>query len=195
MATLKQTAARQTAARHMATRLMAGSQRPITIESASNMYKPASLRAHLLQHVPGLQPEALHTFVDAGHIESTAAASMSYVYHYTLQSILTDYAGHADAVILPVLTWLRTHQPELFLSTELMAKSFKFEADILSHDTYDFGITLKLSERVSVRTEGRVATVQHHTEPPLEPWAEVDRWELVINQQNMGSWDTPGPNP
>lgn len=195
MSTLKQTAARQTAARHMATRHMAGGDRPTHIESAATMYKPASLRAHLLLQVPGLQAESLHTFVDAGHIEATASTSMSYVYHYSLQAIITDYAGHSDAVILPILTWLRTHQPELFLSTTLMAESFKFEADILSHDTYDFGITLKLSERVSVKTEGRTATVQHHGEPPLEPYADVDSWELVILGETMGSWDTPPANP
>jgi P2 phage tail completion protein R (GpR) len=195
MASLKQTAARQTASRHMATRHMAGGERPTTLESTATMYKPASLRAHLLLQVPGLQAEGLHTFVDAGHIEATASASMSYVYHYTLQTIITDYAGHSDAVILPILTWLRTHQPELFLSTTLMADAFKFEADILSHNTYDFGITLKLSERVSVNTEGRTATVQHHGEPPLEPYADVDRWELFVLGESVGTWDTPPFNP
>lgn len=194
MLRLKQTAARQTAARHMASRLMSGGERPTTIESISKMYKPASLRAHLLLQVPGLQAEALHTFVDAGHIECTASASMSYVYHYSLQTIITDYSGHADAVILPILTWLRMHQPELFLSTTLMADGFKFEADILNHDTYDFGITLKLSERVSVKTDGHQATVQHHGEPQLEPYADVDRWELVILGESKGTWDTPPAN-
>lgn len=144
------------------------------------MYKPASLRAHLLQKVPSLQVEALHTFIDAGHIEATASVSMSYVYHYTLQVIITDYAGHSDAVILPILTWLRTHQPELFLSPTLMADAFKFEADILNHDTYDFGVTLKLSERVSVKTEGTTTTVHHHSEPPLDTETDMLGVNLVI---------------
>lgn len=145
------------------------------------MYKPTSLRAHLLQKVPSLQAEALHTFIDAGHIEATASVSMSYVYHYTLQVIITDYAGHSDAVILPILTWLRTHQPELFLSPTLMADAFKFEADILNHDTYDFGITLKLNERVSVKTEGTTTTVHHHGEPPLDDGAELPICKQVIS--------------
>lgn len=178
----------------MAARLMAGGERPTTIESASKMYKPASLRAHLLQQVPGMQEDALHTFVDSGHIECTASTSMSYVYHYSLQVIVTDYAGHADAVILPILNWLRMHQPELFLSRSLMADGFRFEADILNHETYDFGITLKLSERVSVKTVGKLATVQHHGEPPLEPYADVDRWELFVQGESQGTWDTPPTN-
>lgn len=195
MPLLKQVAARQTAARHMAARHMAGGDRPTTIESAATMYKPASLRAHLLKQVPGLQAETLHTFVDGGHIEATASTSMSYVYHYSMQAIITDYVGHSDAVILPILTWLRTHQPELFLSTTLMADSFKFEADILNHESYDFGITLKLTERVSIKTEGRLAQVQHHGEPPLEPFADVDRWELIVLGESVGVWDTPPHNP
>jgi hypothetical protein len=144
------------------------------------MYKPTSLRAHLLQMVPGLQAEALHTFIDAGHIEATASTSLSYVYHYSLQTIITDYAGQSDAVILPVLVWLRTHQPELFLSPALMADAFKFEADILSHTTYDFGITLKLSERVSVKTEGGTATVQHHREPALDTDDEAPGFQQIV---------------
>ena len=159
------------------------------------MYKLDSLRAHLLAHVPGLQADALHTFVEGGHIESTASQSMSFVYHYKMQVVMTDYSGNADAVMLPVLRWLRTHQPELFLSPALMADAFKFEVDVLNHQAYDLGITLKLSERVSVHTTGSTAQVQHHSEPPLDPYSQVERWQLYVMGELVSEWDSPPPDP
>lgn len=154
------------------------------------MYKPASLRAHLLGQVPGLGPDHLHTFVESGHIVSTAGASQSFEYHYTLQVLLTDYAGHSDAVIIPVLAWLRQHQPELFLSRDLIADSVTFEADVLSHDTYDFGLKLKLSERVTVTQDGNTARVTHHNEPPLDPYEDVKSWELHVRGEKVAQWTT-----
>lgn len=157
------------------------------------MYKLHSLRTHLLTNVVGLQAEALHTFIESGHIESTASTSMSFVYHYKMQVIATDYAGDSDAVILSVLIWLRTHQPELFSSPELMADGFKFEVDVVNHESYDLGITLKLSERVSVKTVDGKPALQHHAEPPLDPYEGVERWEFFVQGESKGVWDTPQP--
>lgn len=159
------------------------------------MYKPASLRAHLLAQVPGLEADHLHTFIDHGHISATAGPSHSFVYHYTLNAILTDYAGHSDAVIIPILTWLRQHQPELLLGSEVLGEAFTFEADILSHETYDLGIKLKLSERVSVTTDAAgTATAQHHGEPPLDPYEGIKHWQLFVLGELVSEWDVP-PTP
>jgi hypothetical protein len=188
---IKQNATQHNAARHMAARHIAGGERPVQLKGTTDMYKPASLRAHLLNNVPGLKPDTLHTFIESGHIEATASTSMSFVYSYTMNVVLTDYSSNADAVIIPTLTWLREHQPELFLSTELMARSFKFEADILSHETYDLGIKLELSERVTVHREGRIVKVQHHGEPPLDPYEDIDSFELYIFGEKVASWTRP----
>ena len=154
------------------------------------MYKLESLRAHLLANVPGLQPEGLHTFAKDGHIQSTAATGMGWVYHFTAEVILTDYAGHADQVVLPLLQWLHRHQPELFLSRELMAESVRFEVDVLNHQAYDFGFTLKLSERVTVQQDGETAKVQHHGEPPLDPYEGIRQWQLFVLGELVQTWKT-----
>lgn len=154
------------------------------------MYKLDSLRAHLLAHVPGLQPDGLHTFAKDGHIQATAATGMGWVYHFTAEAILTDYAGHADLVVLPLLQWLRQHQPELFLSRELMAEALRFEVDVLNHQTYDLGFTLKLSERVTISTEAGTGQIQHHGEPPLEPLADVGRWQFFVCGELVHEWTT-----
>jgi len=157
------------------------------------MYKLHSLRTHLLTNVAGLSAEALHTFIDSGHIESTASASMSFVYHYQMQVIATDYAGDSDAVILAVLIWLRTHQPELFAAPELMAEGFKFEVDLINHESYDLGITLKLSERVSAKNVDGQTLLQHHAEPPLDPYEGVESWEFFVKGESQGVWGPTTP--
>ena len=82
------------------------------------MNKPESLRTHLLAAVPELRhsPDRLLVFIDKGKLLCTAAASLSWEYGYELQIILTDFAGHPDAVMLPLLAWVRTNQSELLVN-------------------------------------------------------------------------------
>ncbi|WP_336873662.1 phage tail protein, partial [Pseudomonas juntendi] len=79
------------------------------------MDKPNSLREHLLAAVPGLKnnPERLVMFINAGKVRCTAAASLSFEYGYTLQIMLTDFAGDPDSVMLPILGWVRVNQSDL----------------------------------------------------------------------------------
>ena len=71
------------------------------------MIKPASLRAHLVAALPDLARDAdrLLVFIDAGSLVSTFQPGLSFEYQYTLNLILTDYAGHPDSVMLPLLGW------------------------------------------------------------------------------------------
>lgn len=154
------------------------------------MYKLQSLRAHLLANVPGLQPDGLHTFAKNGHIQATAATGMGWVYHFTAECILTDFAGHADQVVLPLLQWLHQHQPDLFLSRELMEQALRFEVDVLNHEAYDLGFTLKLTERVTVQQEGDTARVNHHGEPPLAAQESTTNWELFVMGELVDTWKT-----
>ena len=74
------------------------------------MLKPASLREHLTAALPQLRrdPEKLVVFIAGGGLHSTLTQSLSFEYRYTLRLLLLDYAGHADAVMAPLLIWLRT---------------------------------------------------------------------------------------
>ena len=134
------------------------------------MNKPSSLRAHLLALVPELHknPDRLLIFIDNGTIRSTAAPGLSFEYSYTLNVILTDYAGHPDAVAIPLLAWLRTNQPELLTNLEKGKTAIAFEADILDNSKVDLSLKLPLTERVIVKKQADDSLqVTHPDEPQL----------------------------
>ena len=139
------------------------------------MNKPDSLRAHLLEHVPDLKrnPDRLLIFIDNGKIRCTAAATLSFEYGYQLQIILTDFAGHPDSVMLPLLGWVRVHQSELLANLDKSAEGITFEADVIDQSKVDMCITLALTERVAVKkqSDGRY-DVKHLPEPQYNVYDE-----------------------
>ncbi|WP_252275239.1 phage tail protein [Pseudomonas subflava] len=135
------------------------------------MNKPNSLREHLLNAVKGLKknPDRLLIFIDAGNVRCTAVTGLSFEYSFTLQVILTDYAGHPDTVFIPVLEWLRRNQPELLTNLERGKDAITFEADILDGGKVDMAITLPLTERVIVKhLDNGDLDVTHPPEPDYE---------------------------
>jgi P2 phage tail completion protein R (GpR) len=168
------------------------------------MYKPASLRAHLTQAVPEFRtdPDKLSILARHGKLIATAAASYSFEYHFTLQLIALDYAGHADAVMLPTLVWLSIHQPELFDNETLREKAIRFEVEYLNHQTVDLMLEIDLSERVIVKPQpGQPAgsyELQHVGEP-LRPddRPTAEHWEFWLHGQKLAEWNydptAPGP--
>lgn len=135
------------------------------------MNKPNSLREQLLAADPALaqNPERLLVFIDEGNIRSTAAPGLSFEYRYTLNIIITDYAGHPDNIAIPLLAWLRRNQPDLLTNIEKGKDAIGFEADILGNDKVDLSITLPLTERVIVkRLPDESLEVTHPPEPDFE---------------------------
>ena len=134
------------------------------------MNKPNSLRAHLLEAVHELHknPDRLLVFIDNGTIRSTAAPGLSFEYSYTLNVILTDYAGHPDAVAIPLLAWLLVNQPELLTNLEKGKTAIAFEADVLDNSKVDLSLKLPLTERVIVKKQDDGSLqVSHPNEPEL----------------------------
>ncbi len=135
------------------------------------MNKPESLRAHLVASVPELKrnPDRLLTFVDNGSMRSTAAPGLSFEYSYTLNIILTDFAGHPDAIAIPLFAWVLVNQRELMENQEKGRDAIKFEADILDNSKVDLSITLPLTERVIVkRMDDGTLQVSHPAEPVVD---------------------------
>lgn len=132
------------------------------------MNKPESLRGHLLATVDELKhnPDRLLIFIDNGKIRCTAATSLSFEYDFELQVILTDFAGHPDSIMLPVLGWLSVNQVNLLENLNKSAEGIQFEADILDNSKVNFSLTLSLTERVIVGKDlnGNI-TVCHPGEP------------------------------
>ncbi|MGW8339892.1 phage tail protein [Xanthomonas axonopodis pv. khayae] len=135
------------------------------------MIKPASLRAHLVAALPDLARDAdrLLVFIDAGSLVSTFQPGLSFEYQYTLNLIVTDYAGHPDSVMLPLLEWVQVNQSEL-LSNHARRGDIAFEADILANDAVDLSIKLPLTERVVVTAkDGGGYDITHAPEPAIDP--------------------------
>lgn len=132
------------------------------------MNKPNSLREHLLAADTTLaqNPERLLVFIDEGNIRATAAPGLSFEWLYTLNIIITDYAGHPDNIAIPLLAWLRRNQPDLLTNIEKGKDAIGFEADILGNDKVDLSITMPLTERVIVkRLPDESLEVTHLPEP------------------------------
>lgn len=163
------------------------------------MLKPESLRRHLEASVPWVarHPDRVLTFIDEGDVFSTLAGGVSFEYRYTLNLILTDFEGHADTLVVPILLWLRRHQPEMLQNPDLMRAGFTFEADILTHQTMDLSIKLQLTERVVVSTVDGQMRATHADEPPLDPYeGVVDDWTIAsVQPETAPDWTVPIPPP
>ncbi|NXZ90328.1 phage tail protein [Serratia fonticola] len=113
------------------------------------MLKPDSLRAAIAADVPYIakNPDCLHIFIDKGGTFSTLAPSISFEYQYTLNLVVTHDVDSADLLIVPILNWLRTNQPDIMANPDKRGDGFTFEADFLNNSLRDISIDLKLTER------------------------------------------------
>jgi hypothetical protein len=113
------------------------------------MKKPGTLRAALVAALPQLatDPDKLLVFIDAGSLHASYAPGLSYEYAYTLNLVLTDFAGDPDAVMVPLLMWVRVNQSELMDNVDQRQSGISFEADIIAHDSCEPSIMLSLTER------------------------------------------------
>jgi hypothetical protein len=158
------------------------------------MIKPDSLRAALTAALPQLarDPESLLVFIDTGRIVATYAPGLSYEYQYTLNIILTDYAGDPDAVMIPLLQWVRTQQIELLDNPDDRQDGITFESDILANDKLDLSLKLRLTERVIVADDGAgTLTATHAPEPQPDGPYPPQHWQLYLRDQLVAEWDAP----
>ncbi|QPO19613.1 phage tail protein [Pseudomonas sp. Y39-6] len=157
------------------------------------MNKPESLRAHLLATVAEFKhnPDRLLIFIDNGKVRCTAAHTLSFEYSFDLQIILTEFAGHPDSVILPILGWLSVNQSELLENLDKVKDGIQFEADILDKNKVDLSITLALTERVVVGKDDQGnTTVRHPNESQYVVGYLDPNWEPGA-QGNTSEWRVP----
>ncbi|WP_437887754.1 phage tail protein [Phytobacter sp. V91] len=140
------------------------------------MNKPDSLRLALSQSIDylGKNPDALNLYVDKGQVVSTGVPANGWEYRYTLNVVITDYAGDQNLIMAVICNWLSTQQPDALNNPEQRDDVFRFEVDILRNDIVDIAIYLRLTERVIVTENGDVATVSAVAEP-TEPEYWLDR--------------------
>ncbi len=162
------------------------------------MKKPDSLRAHILSAVKELQrdPERMLIFTDKGNIRCTGAKGLSFEYVYDLNFILTDYAGELDAVMIPLLDWVRINQSELLMNLEKSKDAFKFETVILNNGTVDLSLTLPLTERVIVkRQDNGTLDITFPQEPQYEEPLDPQPMQLIDSNTGeiLAQWTSTAP--
>lgn len=155
------------------------------------MLKPGMVRKHLTDANPTLRrdPDKLQIFADEGRVVATGASSLSFEYQYTLNVIVTDYSGHADAIIVPLLAWVRVHQPDLLLNSEKRRQGFRFDVEFLNQQTADLSIEIDLTERVVVTKDGSQLIAEHHGEP-VDPDFPLfaEELELWVRDEHIATW-------
>ena len=147
------------------------------------MKKPADLRAHLTQWVPDLakNPEKLHVFIEKGRISTRLGGGLGFEYQFTVHVIVTDFSESADCLIVPLLVWLQTNQPDLLQDAERRQRAIAFEAEISAHDKIDIELSLDLSERVLVKPkEPGGYECEHLGEPQLPDLSGPTGWDIYL---------------
>lgn len=165
------------------------------------MIKPAAVRKLITAANPHLarDPDKLHVFLDSGQVAARGTRNLSWEYRYTLNIIIEDYPHSANRIILPLLAWLRTQQPELFENPQRHDDIIRFDAELLNEDTIDLSLQVDLTERVIVSTtENGHLTATHAAEPPLQSFlpqeVNVDVYDQHTGQQ-LGSYTFPAWDP
>ncbi|RJT16045.1 phage tail protein [Rahnella inusitata] len=154
------------------------------------MLKPAQLRKALTDAVPVLQtsPDTLRMFVDNGRIVSTLASSLSFEYQYQVELLITDFTQDSDLIVVPILAWLREHQPDIMATPEKQQNGYTFKADMLNDGSYDIAIHLQLTERVIVKQIDAGLHVEHVPEPQLPEPVERPR-KLYLHGELVSQWN------
>ena len=160
------------------------------------MEKPSSLRETLTKALPAVQkdPQKLAIFITGGRIIHTGTDSLSFEYAYTLRALLLDYAGHADAVMAPLVEWMKRNQPEVFDDPAKRARAIRFEAEYLNAKAIDLQIDLELTERVIARprANGPAGALDLiHPKEPQPPLAilQAEHWEVYLRDELLAEWE------
>lgn len=172
------------------------------------MLKPAHLRDHLSRASSELQqnPDKLAVFIERGNLICAYGNTLSFEYAYTLKLVVLDFSGHADAIMVPLLAWLKRYQPDIFENEDRRAKAIRFEAELLNQETVDLSIEVDLTEAVAVKpgpepadpsTAKRYA-ITHLAEPAhvgivTEPTTIEVTIGTASDEQLLASWSFDPP--
>lgn len=161
------------------------------------MYKPSSLKQHLITSVAKLRqsPDRVLVFMDEGNVVCSSAPGLSFEYRYTLKLIITDFAGDPDSVFIPLLAWVGEHQRELIDNHDQRTSAIGFDAEVLANDLVDIEISLPLTERVIVkRQENGTLGITHPAEQLLEPFLPAGPYQLITaNGDIAAEWESGVP--
>lgn len=158
------------------------------------MKKPHHLREYLLKAIPDLSPDQdrLLIFTNNGSLCSTLATSYSFEMKYTLDLIITDYAGDIDVIGVVLFTWIAEHQSELMANLGKGKEAITFEAELIDNSKYDINLKIPLTERVIVKKndEGKLV-LSYPKEPEYTEFGPSTEFNVLDTSGNvLASWST-----
>lgn len=154
------------------------------------MLKPEQLRTALTTALPYLQthPDKLRISLDNGRVVSTLGPSLSFEYQYQLNLTLSDQTAEEDLVMVTVLTWLRSHQPDILANAEKRKNSFAFKRDISAAGQLD--LQLQLTERIQVEHRDSALHITPLTEP-AEPENVIRFTRVYLHGELISQFQQP----
>ena len=154
------------------------------------MEKPNSLRAEIIKHLPELaeNPDKLTMFISNGRIIAHKA-TLGHTTEFTLTILITDFTGDQNILRTVIIYWLQANQPDILQPGQTPNDAITFDADILSNDSVDLLIQLKLSERTTALIDDEHKI---HISHPAEPqhindltgilgarWGKSENWKSL----------------
>ncbi len=96
-------------------------------------------------------------------------SGFSFEMSYTLDLVITDYAGDVDVIGVVLFTWIAENQPELMANHEKGKQAISFEAELIDNSKYDINFQIPLTERVVVKKlqDGKLE-LSHPEEPSTQ---------------------------
>ena len=130
------------------------------------MKKPALIREFLIERTPWLNndPTRLATFAEKGHIVATGDASsfngrLCYEHQYTLTLVVLDFPGDPEEIIVPLMEWLTTNQPDFIQNPDWQTSGLKFEVEVIDKHKVDLVVYILLTERIDARVRDGQAAI------------------------------------
>ena len=149
------------------------------------MKKPQTLRRHLEACIPHLRlhPEQLHVFIESGVIATKPCVGLSFEWRYKLTLLFTDFVDSPDTIVVPLLVWLESNQPDLLADADRRNKMLFFVAEPVNNEALDIEFKLDLTERVVVKSVTGGYECEHVDEPVLPDLGGVLNWQVYLKDE------------
>lgn len=146
------------------------------------------LRQYLLAAPLGLNPDNLLTFIDKGKVISYPGGNNKHFkFAFPAQVIIIGYADEVDKLAFFIIQWLDQYQPDHG------GQAFEFDVDIIDHRQADVSITLTLTETITVAESPQGITLNHCTEPNIQPITiPGDSLQVLLNDESLADWVNGG---
>lgn len=157
------------------------------------MKKADDLKAWILACNPDRIAESadrLTLFIEKGGMAGRGAIADGFEYRYSVQLLITDYAGDYDALLVPVYAWVARNQPELLAGYTTNNHAVGFSVEQLGDGKVDLLVELDLTEAVRlVPRVGGGFDVTHLPEIAPDPEDGPRHWSLYLKDDLVAEWD------